>query len=90
MNLLELAKLNGEKSISDMSTEELIEHLRATRERRRTPLPKESTAVKAKTATEAKKSKTLSSKIQAAQDLDSILSTMSKEQLAQFLSKMES
>lgn len=90
MNLLELAKLKGEKSISDMSTEELIEHLRATRERRRTPLPKECSAVRAKAPKEAKKAKTLSNKIQDAQNLDTILSTMNKDQLAEFLAKMGS
>ena len=85
MNLLELSKLKGEKSISEMSTEELIEHLRATRERRRTPLPKEATAVRVATK---KSDKTLSKKIKDAQDISKLTSEMTQEQMMELLAKL--
>ena len=85
MNLLELAKLKGEKSISDMSTEELIAHLRETRERRRTPLPKEATVVRVATK---KSDKTLSKKIKDAQDISKLASEMTQEQMMELLAKL--
>jgi len=79
-NLLDLALITGHKSISDMSDEELHEHLQAIRQSRRTPKgpPKATKAASKPKGTPAHKAPELP-------DIDNL----SPEQAAALLAKIQ-
>ena len=75
-NLNDLAHITGQKSISDMTDDELREHLRSTRRSRK------ETKVSDTKLSEKPTAQSKSTKKKPEPNLDSLLNSMSQEQLA--------
>lgn len=91
-NLQDLAELTGHKSISDMTTEELREHLRVIRQSRRETKKSDLRMSESAIAGSESKLKKTTKKKTPGKDtaLEAMLGALSPEQLAAFIEKMNS
>ena len=90
-DLTDLAVLTGKKSISDMSNEELHEHLRLIRLSRRQTKQSDKRMSEKEDSSETTKTGKVRAPKKAKQDnqLEALLRILSPEQLAEFMQKME-